>query len=394
MKIIIAPQSFKGSLSAKEATKIIYKSAEEIFPKANLVGIPIADGGDGTLETIVDATDGKLINSVVTGPDGSKVKAEWGLFISEKKEKTAIIEMARASGLAMLNPNNLNPFTSTTYGTGELIINAVENGAKKIILGIGGSATNDCGVGMANAVGIKFLNENDEINFDVRNFENITKIDLSDFKKDLNHIDFEVACDVTNKLCGKEGASYIYGPQKGASKEDIKILDKNLLHLGNLIKDSLSVDVLNINGGGAAGGLGAGMVAFLNANLRPGVDIIFDSLDVENKIKDANLIITGEGQFDVSSTFNKAPTAIAKLGKKYDIPTIGISGSFGEGFEKLDDFGILSKTTLINKISSLDDNINNAKELLRIASTEQLKAIKIGMNLWVRTILQLLAVEL
>jgi len=382
MKIIIAPQSFKGSLTAKEATNIILDSAKSVFPNAELIGLPIADGGDGTLETIIDATNGELINSNVKGPDNRIVEASWGLFNSEKNEKTAIIEMARASGLAMLDPNNLDPFNSTTFGTGELIINAVKNGAKKIILGIGGSATNDCGIGVAKAVGIKFLDsKKNEINNNVANFSKIREINLNNFNPELKNIKFEVACDVTNTLCGIEGASYIYGPQKGASIDDIKILDKNLLHIGNLIEKELNLNVLNLKGGGAAGGLGAGMVAFFGATLRPGVDIIFDTLNVEEKIKDADLIITGEGQFDISSTYNKAPTAIAKLGKKYNIPAIGISGSFGEGFDKLDEFGILSKSTLINKISTLDDNIKNADNLLRIASVEQLKAIKIGMNL-------------
>lgn len=383
MKIIIAPQSFKGSLTAKEATKIISDCARNIFPESDLIGIPIADGGDGTLETIIDATNGKIMNSQVKGPDNSVVQASWGLFNSEKNEKTGIIEMARASGLAMIDPKNLDPFNSTSFGTGELILDAVKNGAKKIILGIGGSATNDCGIGVAKAVGIKFLDsKNNEVGNNVSNFSNIKKINLDKFNSQLNDIKFEVACDVTNKLCGKEGASYIYGPQKGASAEDVKILDKNLLHIGNLIEKDLGVNVLDIKGGGAAGGLGAGMVAFFGAKLRPGVDIIFDTLSVEEKIKDADLIITGEGQFDISSTYNKAPAAIAKLGKKYNIPTIGISGSFGEGFDKLDEFGILSKSTLINKISSLDDNIKDAGNLLKIASLEQLKAVKIGMNLW------------
>ena len=382
MKIIIAPQSFKGSLTAKEATNIILDSAKSVFPNAELIGLPIADGGDGTLETIIDATNGELINSNVKGPDNKIVEASWGLFNSEKNEKTAIIEMARASGLAMLDPNNLDPFNSTTFGTGELIINAVKNGAKKIILGIGGSATNDCGIGVAKAVGIKFLDsKKNEIDNNVANFSKIREINLNNFNPELKNIKFEVACDVTNTLCGIEGASYIYGPQKGASIDDIKILDKNLLHIGNLIEKELNLNVLNLKGGGAAGGLGGGMVAFFGATLRPGVDIIFDTLNVEEKIKDADLIITGEGQFDISSTYNKAPTAIAKLGKKYNIPAIGISGSFGEGFDKLDEFGILSKSTLINKISTLDDNIKNADNLLRIASVEQLKAIKIGMNL-------------
>ena len=382
MKIIIAPQSFKGSLTAKEATKIISDCARNIFPESDLIGIPIADGGDGTLETIIDATNGKLMNSQVKGPDNSIVQASWGLFNSEKNEKTGIIEMARASGLAMIDPKNLDPFNSTSFGTGELILDAVKNGAKKIILGIGGSATNDCGIGVAKAVGIRFLDsKNKEVGNNVSNFSNIKKINLDKFNSQLNDIKFEVACDVTNKLCGKEGASYIYGRQKGASAEDVKILDKNLLHIGNLIEKDLGVNVLDIKGGGAAGGLGAGMVAFFGAKLRPGVDIIFDTLSVEEKIKDADLIITGEGQFDISSTYNKAPAAIAKLGKKYNIPTIGISGSFGEGFDKLDEFGILSKSTLINKISSLDDNIKDAGNLLKIASLEQLKAVKIGMNL-------------
>ena len=382
MKIIIAPQSFKGSLTAKEATKIISDCARNIFPESDLIGIPIADGGDGTLETIIDATNGKIMNSQVKGPDNSVVQASWGLFNSEKNEKTGIIEMARASGLAMIDPKNLDPFNSTSFGTGELILDAVKNGAKKIILGIGGSATNDCGIGVAKAVGIKFLDsKNNEVGNNVSNFSNIKKINLDKFNSQLNDIKFEVACDVTNKLCGKEGASYIYGPQKGASAEDVKILDNNLLHIGNLIEKDLGVNVLDIKGGGAAGGLGAGMVAFFGAKLRPGVDIIFDTLSVEEKIKDADLIITGEGQFDISSTCNKAPAAIAKLGKKYNIPTIGISGSFGEGFDKLDEFGILSKSTLINKISSLDDNIKDAGNLLKIASLEQLKAVKIGMNL-------------
>ena len=382
MKIIIAPQSFKGSLTAKEATQIITDCAKNIFPESELIGIPIADGGDGTLETIIDATNGKLMNSQVKGPNNSVVQASWGLFNSENNEKIGIIEMARASGLAMIDPKNLDPFNSTSFGTGELILDALKNGAKKIILGIGGSATNDCGIGVAKAVGIKFLDsKNNEVGNNVSNFINIKKINLDKFNSHLNDIKFEVACDVTNILCGKEGASYIYGPQKGASTQDIKILDKNLLHIGNLIEKDIGVNVLNIKGGGAAGGLGAGMVAFFGAKLRPGVDIIFDTLGVEEKIKDADLIITGEGQFDISSTYNKAPTAIAKLGKKYNIPTIGISGSFGEGFDKLDEFGILAKTTLINKISTLDDNIKNAGNLLKIASLEQLKAVKIGMNL-------------
>ena len=377
MKIIIAPQSFKGSLTANEATECISDAVTDIFPDSELVKLPIADGGDGTLETLVETSKGKIIRSEVLDPLGNLVFAEWGLI-----EGIAIIEMARSSGLALINPEKLDPMNSTSFGTGQLILEALNSGVKKIILGIGGSATNDCGVGAAKALGIRFFKDDgSEIENNVEDFINIKNINMESINAKINDVDIEVACDVTNTLCGKEGASYIYGPQKGANKEQIEILDNSLLHLSNIIKKDIGKDVLNIKGAGAAGGMGAGMVAFCSATLRPGVDIIFDTLDVEKKIMGADLIITGEGQFDISSTYNKAPTAIAKLGLKHDIPCIGISGSFGEGFEKLDKFGILSKSTLINKISDLETNIKQAKDLLKIAAKEQLKAVKIGMNL-------------
>ena len=377
MKIIIAPQSFKGSLTANEATECISEAVTDIFPDSELVKLPIADGGDGTLETLVETSKGKIIRSEVLDPLGNLVFAEWGLI-----EGIAIIEMARSSGLALINPEKLDPMNSTSFGTGQLILEALNSGVKKIILGIGGSATNDCGVGAAKALGIKFLKyDGSEVSNSIQDFINIKNINMESINAKINDVDIEVACDVTNTLCGKEGASYIYGPQKGANKEQIEILDNSLLHLSNIIKKDIGKDVLNIKGAGAAGGMGAGMVAFCSATLRPGVDIIFDTLDVEKKIMGADLIITGEGQFDISSTYNKAPTAIAKLGLKHDIPCIGISGSFGEGFEKLDEFGILSKSTLINKISDLETNIKQAKDLLKIAAKEQLKAVKIGMNL-------------
>jgi len=377
MKIIIAPQSFKGSLTANEATECISEAVTDIFPDSELVKLPIADGGDGTLETLVETSKGKIIRSEVLDPLGNLVFAEWGLI-----EGIAIIEMARSSGLALINPEKLDPMNSTSFGTGQLILEALNSGVKKIILGIGGSATNDCGVGAAKALGIRFFKDDgSEIENNVEDFINIKNINMESINAKINDVDIEVACDVTNTLCGKEGASYIYGPQKGANKEQIEILDNSLLHLSNIIKKDIGKDVLNIKGAGAAGGMGAGMVAFCSATLRPGVDIIFDTLDVEKKIMGADLIITGEGQFDISSTYNKAPSAVAKIGMKYDIPCIGVSGSFGEGFEKLDEYGIISKTTLINKISDLETNIKDAKHLIKIAVKEQLKAVKIGMNL-------------
>jgi len=377
MKIIIAPQTFKGSLTASEATDCISEAVLDVFPNSEIVKLPIADGGDGTLETLVESYKGKFMESEISDPLGNKVISQWGLI-----GDIAIIEMARSSGLALIDPKKLDPMNSTSFGTGQLILEALDHNVSKIILGIGGSATNDCGVGVAKALGIKFLKDDgSEISNNVEDFINIKTINMEFINSKITDVDIEVACDVTNTLCGKEGASYIYGPQKGASPQQIEILDNNLMHLSNVIKNDIGKDVLNLEGGGAAGGMGAGMVAFFSATLRPGVDIIFDTLNVENKITGANLIITSEGQFDISSTYNKAPTAIAKLGMKHNIPSIGISGSFGEGFEKLDEYGIISKSTLINKISDLETNIKEAKHLLKIAAKEQLKAIKIGMNI-------------
>ena len=377
MKIIIAPQTFKGSLTASEATDCISEAVLDVFPNSEIVKLPIADGGDGTLETLVESYKGKFMESEISDPLGNKVISQWGLI-----GDIAIIEMARSSGLALIDPKKLDPMNSTSFGTGQLILEALDHNVSKIILGIGGSATNDCGVGVAKALGIKFLKDDgSEISNNVEDFINIKTINMELINSKITDIDIEVACDVTNTLCGKEGASYVYGPQKGASRQQIEILDNNLMHLSNVIKNDIGKDVLNLEGGGAAGGMGAGMVAFFSATLRPGVDIIFDTLNVEEKIAGANLIITGEGQFDISSTYNKAPTAIAKLGMKHNIPSIGISGSFGEGFEKLDEYGIVSKSTLINKISDLETNIKEAKHLLKIAAKEQLKAIKLGMNI-------------
>ena len=382
MKIVIAPQSFKGSLSAKDAAESIAIACKEIFPVAKLKVLPIADGGDGTLDTLVDATNGSLMKSLVLNPLGSNIYAEWGMLGSNNNENVAIIEMARASGLALLDPGNLDPVNSTSYGTGQLILDAINNGANKIILGIGGSATNDCGLGMAKSLGFNFVDsQGKSISNNVSDFRYLDKILSNNVDKRIFDIKFEVACDVNNTLCGPHGASYIYGPQKGATVDQIKVMDASLNHVSSIIKSQLHKDVLNLSGAGAAGGLGAAMVAFCNATLRPGVDIIFEALRVEHYIHDADLIITGEGQFDLSSTFNKAPSAIANLAKQYNIPTLGLAGSLGDGFEKLDDFGIVSKSSIINKISDLETVMNSAANLLTMAAKEQLKAIKIGMNI-------------
>lgn len=379
MKIIIAPQSFKGSLTALEVSKIISQSVIKIFPDSEIITIPIADGGDGTLETLVDATSGTLNSLNVLDPLERKISAEWG---SLGDKITGVIEMARASGLALLSNEELNPLKTTTFGTGQLINEAINTNHKKIIIGIGGSATNDAGVGMATALGYKFLkNDGTPISSGASEIGLIKNIVTPQNVIDFSKYKILVACDVNNPLCGKNGASYIYGPQKGASIEQIKFLDDSLYNFSKIIQKELGINVLDIPGSGAAGGLGAGLMAFTSATLQQGISIVFDTLNVEQKIKDADLIITGEGQFDKSTIFDKAPVGIAKLGLKYNIPTIGLSGSIGEGFHLIHESGIKAISSIINKPMDINTAIQDAPNLLLQASDQLLRAIKIGIEL-------------
>jgi len=379
MKIIIAPQSFKGSLSALEVSNIIAQSVKKNFPDSEIITIPIADGGDGTLETLVDATNGTLKSLNVLDPLERNIQAQWG---SLGDKTTAVIEMARASGLALLNNNELNPLQTTTFGTGQLILEAINTNHKQIIIGIGGSATNDAGVGMASALGFKFLKDNgDPISSGASEIGLIKNIIIPKNIIDFSKYKILVACDVNNPLCGENGASYIYGPQKGASPEQVKFLDDSLYSFSKVINKELGINVLDIPGSGAAGGLGAGLMAFTSATLKPGISIVFDTLNVEERIKDADLIITGEGQFDKSTIFDKAPVGIAKLGLKYNIPSVGISGSIGEGFHLIHENGISSISSIINKPMNIESAIKNAPELLLQASDQLMRAIKIGIRL-------------
>ena len=379
MKIVIAPQSFKGSLTAKEVTDVINLSVKKNFPRSEVVKLPIADGGDGTLQTLVDATNGEIITSNVMDPLGRMIKAEWG---SLGNKTTAVIEMARASGLALLKSEELNPLKTTTYGTGQLIKEAIDFGHREIIVGIGGSATNDAGAGMASALGYNLLKKNGKIiSMGSQEIGLISKIETSNVKINFSQYKIHVACDVNNPLCGGNGASYIYGPQKGATSEQVAFLDKSLFSFSKVIEKDLKIRVSKVPGAGAAGGLGAGLMAFTGANLKPGIDIVFEALQVEKKIKDADLIITGEGQFDKSTIFDKAPIGIAKLGLKNKIPTVGLSGSIGDGFELIHENGINAITSIINKPMNIENAIENASVLLSQATDQLMNAIKVGVLL-------------
>jgi glycerate kinase len=323
MKIVIAPDSFKGSLSAIEVSEAIAQGVKQVYSAAIVEKVPMADGGEGTVECLVNATQGKIYQQEVIGPLGEPVLATFGIL---GDEVTAVIEMASASGLPLVLPEKKNPLITTTFGTGQLIKSALDYGCRKMIIGIGGSATNDGGAGMLQALGIHLFDENDkEIGFGGAQLSYLNRIDLSEIDHRVKETSFLVASDVQNPLCGPTGASNIYGPQKGATGEMVKILDEALYHFADVIKRDLGKDIKNVPGAGAAGGLGAGLMAFLNAELKPGIDIVIDTVHLEQKLKDANLVITGEGEINGSTIYGKTPIGVARIAKKYSIPVISIS---------------------------------------------------------------------
>ena len=305
MKIVIAPDSFKECISAKEACIAIQKGFEKIFKEDEYILVPMADGGEGTTESLVDATGGKIYFCDTTNPCGEKIVSKFGIL---GDGKTAIIEMAQASGLELISKEKRNPMVTTTYGTGELIKSALDKNIETILIGIGGSATNDGGAGMIQALGGKLLDKDGkEIGFGGGELSKLHKIDLSNLDERLKKVKIIVACDVDNPLTGERGASYIFGKQKGGTPEMLKILDNNLKHFAKTIRKDLGVDIENISGSGAAGGLGGGLMGFLSAELKKGIDIVIEYSKLEEKIQGADLVITGEGSIDSQTRFGKTP---------------------------------------------------------------------------------------
>ncbi|GAI84971.1 unnamed protein product, partial [marine sediment metagenome] len=338
MKIVVAPDSFKGSLTAVEVSEAIEQGVREIFPEAEIVKIPMADGGDGTVQCLVNATGGEILREKVTGPLGDEVLASYGIL---GDKKTAVIEMAEASGLTLIPENKRNPLITTTYGTGQLIKAALDQGCRKMIIGIGGSATNDGGAGMVQALGAKLLDKDrEEIGFGGGELKKVNRIDISNLDNRLSDTKVLVASDVNNPLCGPKGASRIYGPQKGATPGMIKKLDESLAHFAKLVKRDLHKDIKNIPGAGAAGGLGASLIAFLDAELRPGIEIMIEIVKLEQAIKDTDLVITGEGKIDSQTIYGKAPIGVAKIAKKYSIPVIAVAAIIGDDADIVHQYGI------------------------------------------------------
>ncbi len=338
MKIVVAPDSFKGSLTAVEVSDAIGQGVREIFPEAEIVKIPMADGGDGTVQCLVNDTGGEILRKKVIGPLGDEVLASYGIL---GDKKTAVIEMAEASGLTLVPENKRNPLITTTYGTGQLIKAALDQGCRKMIIGIGGSATNDGGAGMLQALGVKLLDrEGKEIGFGGGELKEVFRIDTKYLDNRLSETKVLIASDVSNPLCGPKGAARIYGPQKGATPEIIEELDKSLAHFAEIIKRDLNKDVKDIPGAGAAGGLGASLMAFLDAELRPGIKIIIEVVKLEQAIKDADLVITGEGKIDSQTIYGKAPIGVAKIAKKYNIPVVAVAAIISDDADIVHQYGI------------------------------------------------------
>jgi len=338
MKIVVAPDSFKGSLTAVEVSDAIEQGVREIFPEAKIVKIPMADGGDGTVQCLVNATGGEIIRKKVTDPLGNEVLASYGIL---GDKRTAVIEMAEASGLTLVPENKRDPLITTTYGTGQLIKSALDQGCRKMIIGIGGSATNDGGAGMVQTLGVKLLDKDgEEIGFGGGELKKVFRIDTKYLDNRLSETKVLIASDVSNPLCGSKGAARIYGPQKGATPEIIEELDESLGHFAEIIKRDLNKDIKDIPGAGAAGGLGASLMAFLNAELRPGIEIIIEIVKLEQTIKDADLVITGEGKIDSQTIYGKAPIGVAKIAKKYDIPVIAVAAIIGDDADIVHQHGI------------------------------------------------------
>ena len=332
-KYVVAPDSFKESMTAKEVCDAMERGIKQANPAVEVVKVPMADSGEGTVDSLVDATNGQRVTVEVTGPLGNKISAYYGIL---GNGTTAVIEMAKASGLEIVEKKKRNPMITTTFGTGELIRGALDHDVKEIIIGLGGSSTNDGGSGMAQALGAKLLDQNNhQISFGGGNLDKLDRIDISNLDSRLQDVKIILASDITNPLIGKDGASRVFGPQKGATPEMVEKLENNLQHYAKIIKRNLNKDVASVSGAGAAGGLGAGLMAFTTCEMRRGVDLAIEVTKLEEKIRDADYVFTGEGGTDFQTKFGKTPYGVAKLGKKYHKPVISLAGYLGEGIDSL-----------------------------------------------------------
>ncbi|WP_059106139.1 glycerate kinase [Shouchella shacheensis] len=377
-KIVIAPDSFKESFSALEAAVAIEKGFRTVFPEAVYEKIPMADGGEGTVQSIADALGAEQRTLTVTGPLGKPVHAVYALAHTEK---VAVIEMAAASGLQLVSPEARDPRLTTTYGTGELVADALEQGATRIILGIGGSATNDGGAGFAQALGLKLLDDQGaNLHYGGSALKQLARIDTEDVHPKLKEATIEVACDVDNPLLGERGAAAVYGPQKGADAACIEELEAALTHFADIIEKALGKDVRHTPGSGAAGGFGAGLLGFFDSRLASGVTLILESTRFAERVAGADLVITGEGRIDHQTPFGKTPIGVAKAAKQADAPVIAIAGQLGEGHEAIFENGIDAAFSLVPGAISLEDAFSNGLHYLEGTAASIARTVSIGLR--------------
>lgn len=377
MKILIAPDSFKDCLPANEVARFLELGILKVFPDAEIIKIPLADGGEGTVEALVNTTDGKIINIQVHDPLMRKIDSFLGIL---GDGKTAIIEMAAASGLELLKEKERNPWLTTTFGTGELIKAALDFGCQTILIGIGGSATVDGGAGMVQALGIELLDkQNKSIAKGGKGLAQVETINTETLDKRLKECKILVACDVKNPLLGENGAAKVYGPQKGANPEMVRKLEQNLTHYAKVIESHLGTSIAETQGAGAAGGLGAGLLAFLNADLKPGFELISETVHLAEQIVNADLVITAEGKIDYQTRFGKTPAGVAGIAKKFNKPLLAFAGSLGPRVESLNELGFTSIIPITDKPMSLQESITNAGELLMNAAERTMSILEIKL---------------
>jgi glycerate kinase len=376
-KVVLAPQGFKESLTGMQIAVAMSIGVKTVWPEAETVLIPVADGGDGTLQALVDSSGGEVRTAMVEDAIGRTIEAEWGAL---GNGTTAVIEVANAIGLARLNQDERDVRNASTFGVGQLFIEALDAGFSDFIIGVGGSATNDGGAGMIQAMGGKLT---DSSGGDIARggipLSGLANIDVSNLDPRMVGANVVVACDVNNPLCGTRGASAIFGPQKGATYEDIQELDAALANFAAVITKDLHTDVAEIPGAGASGGLGAGLMGFFDARLRLGADIVLEALSLDKHLADADLVIVGEGQFDRSTVFNKSPVAVAQRAKRRGTPVIGIAGSLGAGFREVHEHGIDAVFSLVNRPMSLKAAMEDTKRLIAIATEEACRALSINI---------------
>lgn len=378
MKLLFASDSFKGSLTSEQTIELLSKAAKEVFGDCETEGVPVADGGEGTVDAIVAAEKGEIVTCTVRGPLMETIKARYGVFGGNR----AVIEMSAASGLPLVPADKRNPMNTTTFGTGELILDALDKGYRDISIAIGGSATNDGGLGCAKALGVRFLNDSgEELDGFGKDLCKLKNIDASGLDPRIKDCKITVMCDVTNPLCGKDGATWTFGAQKGATKEIQEQLEEGMCRYRDLIKKDFGIDCDTIKGAGAAGGLGAALCVFLGGNMKSGIETVLDLIRFDERLRGVDLVVTGEGRTDWQSCFGKVMQGVGERAKAKGIPVLGLSGSLGKNALDICEHGVSSLMTTVNSPMTLEEALLNAEDLYYEGALRMFKFVEAGRQL-------------